>query len=179
MMAHVWQTGPNKDWSIAELSGEAYRLSPDGPAALSASDRAAEPAALVLRRVGGTGQEWALLAAADAQVRINGTVVALGVRALADRDEIVFADADGRPVRFFFSTEQRAGIEPFPGQETPLVCPRCKLEIAAGNPAVRCPACGAWHHQAERECWTYAETCCLCHCPTALDAGYRWTPEEL
>ena len=50
--------------------------------------------------------------------------------------------------------------------------------------AVRCPnqRCGAWHHQdaaQSLDCWTYGPTCNLCGRSTQLDAGFRWTPEEL
>jgi len=80
----------------------------------------------------------------------------------------------------FFSTELLAGVTPYPGSERPILCARCKAEIATASPAVRCPRCGAWHHQSdELPCWTYAERCSVCDQPTALDAGFAWTPEEL
>ena len=80
----------------------------------------------------------------------------------------------------FFSSEIRAAVEPFPGGETPIHCPRCKLAIERETPAVRCPACFLWHHESsEYPCWTYSEHCAMCDQPTDLEAGFRFTPEDL
>jgi hypothetical protein len=88
---------------------------------------------------------------------------------LADRDEILVAGQ-----RIYFSTETLAAVEEHAGPV--LRCPRCKREIAPGAKVVRCPRCKALHHEA---CWTYSEACTLCPAPTALDAGFQWTPEGL
>jgi hypothetical protein len=119
---------------------------------------------------------WVLLAGRATDVRVNGSDLALGIRALQDKDEVTVAGH-----RLFFSTEQLAGVAPFAGSEQPAFCPRCKQRLERGEPAVRCPRCHAWHHQSERfPCWNYDSTCALCQEQlTALDAGYSWTPEDL
>ena len=80
----------------------------------------------------------------------------------------------------YFSTETTARVEPFPGTDRPVHCPRCKLAIEEGTESVRCPRCAIWHHQSETHpCWTYGERCALCDQETALDAGLRFSPEDL
>jgi hypothetical protein len=135
------------------------------------------------------GSEWGVLVPRDESLRINGEEVLLGLRVLSDRDELSTVDASQPSTRWYFSTEEVVQVVPFPGSDHITRCPRCKQGIEAGAPAVHCPnpQCGAWHHQIsaghekhrERECWTYATKCALCSQTTALDAGFRWTPEEL
>jgi len=139
---------------------------------------------LLVRRGGETVEEWVLMAGNGAGVRVNGEPVWLGLCVLRDRDEITLpgAEPDGTH-RCFFSTERLARVEPFPGAPAgPVYCARCKLPINRGDLAVQCsnPECGAWHHQSDEfPCWTYHTKCALCNQATELDAGYRWTPEEL
>ena len=119
---------------------------------------------------------WALFGGAAPGVRINGRSLLAGIGVLRDRDEILIA---GR-ARFYFSTEEFARVEPFPGGDGPVFCARCRQSIASGTPAVRCPACGHWCEQSDdKPCWTYAATCPMCEQPTAFETGLRWTPEEL
>jgi hypothetical protein len=119
---------------------------------------------------------WILLFSNRAEVQVNGTPLRSGIRILRDHDALHLKGAGP----LFFSTERLAEIQPFPDAERPIHCPRCKLPIAAKQPAVQCPQCGNWHHQSgDRPCWHYGEHCALCPQPTALDAGYRWTPEML
>jgi hypothetical protein len=111
----------------------------------------------------------------ESAVDIGGRPLTTGVAVLADRDEIRVEGVG----RMFFSTEVLASVEPFPGSERTLFCPRCTLELVTGEPAVRCPQCRVWHHQRmDRECWTHTEACAMCSRPTALDQGFRWIPEE-
>lgn len=122
------------------------------------------------------GENWLLKCATTAQVRLNGSPVYLGVHTLIDHDEIVL---DGK-ARFFFSSEELVQVVPFPGAAQPVFCARDKSEIVKGSLAVRCPTCGTWCHQSEdKPCWLYGPTCPVDDHPTALDAGYRWTPETL
>ncbi len=138
-------------------------------------------AAVAIRRVTKLPREtWALITSPQAQVRLNGMAVLLGLVVLADRDEIVVTDAispQGR--RFYFSSQSVVRVEAAPAGL--LSCPRCKLPIDAQSPAVRCPRCRVWHHQlADRECWTYADRCAACHDQdTSLSGELRWTPEEM
>ena len=158
-MAHLWvhEAGEQPDgggWAAVPLVGDERRVG----------------AALALRRA---TDGWVALGAPSAHV--NGVALATGLRVLADRDELRAGGA-----RAFFSTESLATVTTFPGAEGAVFCPRCKLEIAPQSPAVRCPQCAVWHHQdAELPCFTYAACCTLCDQPTALDAGFRWTPEAL
>lgn len=121
---------------------------------------------------------YMLLAAPEAHAWLNGRAVMPGVPVqLLDRDEIRL----GRE-RFYYSTEQLARVEPFPGGDRPMYCPRCRQAIEAGEAAVRCPnpQCGCWHHSSdELPCWSYAATCALCPQPTETGGAYQWTPEEI
>ena len=162
-MAHLWKRMTDSDeWTPIALDGDAFALA---------------DSSLALRRVEAHPvSTWALLAAPGTHVLVNGTPVNLGIIALADRDEIRFAN--GAPT--FFSTEVLAETEPFPASGARGFCPRCKQQIEAATPAVRCPSCGLWHHASdELPCWTYAPQCSACPQATALEAGFRWTPEDL
>jgi hypothetical protein len=156
-MAHLWlfEDGPADagGWSPRPLEGDSLAVAP----------------ALLLDAAEG----WVVVG--PPAVSVNGSRLDLGIRVLRDRDEL---RAGGG--RVFFSTETLAVVVPFPGAGKPTFCPRCKLEIALGSPVVRCPGCGVYHHQSEEfPCWVYAPRCALCDHPTALDAGYRWVPEDL
>jgi hypothetical protein len=132
--------------------------------------------AVFLGRLADSPETWAILCPPQSELRVNGEPVPLGVAVLADRDEL---RVPGHAARFF-STETLARVESFPESSGGGCCPRCKLTIEAGSPAVRCPACGLWHHSTdEMPCWIYAPTCAGCAQNTAPDAGFRWTPEDL
>lgn len=168
-MAHLWTTIEGK-WQTQPLGfGTTVSLPLDEPVP-------AQPAGvrLVSAKPGSTRGSWWLLAP-PGRVLVNGQPVWLGLRALRDRDEVLVPGSGS----VFFSTESLARVEEFPGAPKPVFCPRCRDKIEAG-PAVKCPACGVWHHQlTDRPCWTYSETCALCPQPSALNAGYQWTPERL
>jgi hypothetical protein len=124
---------------------------------------------------GPDGTAWTLVAARSVPVHVGGRPLSLGLRVLADRDEIRVEGAG----TVFFSTEVLPRVEPFPIRDRQLFCGRCKDPLVPEKPAVRCPDCGVWHHQCERRgCWTYAEKCAMCDRATALDQGFRWTPED-
>lgn len=128
------------------------------------------------------GEVWTILTPPTETVLVNGAPVLTGVKLLRDRDEIYLPG--NSPI--FFSTESIPVVEPFPGMDRKIICPRCRQEIKKGTLAVRCPspACGTWHHMdAENNlpCWTYADFCGNpnCNYPTNLDSEYKWTPEGL
>jgi len=170
-MPHLWKedrpTGNGEpEWVVQPLDGEA--------AVQLGEASAATAAALLLRSRTDQGETWLAMSATPSGVALNGAPLHAGIRVLADRDEIRVAGVG----RVFFSTEQLARVVPFPGADTPTFCPRCKQDIAAA-PAVRCPSCRRWYHQSdEYPCWTYTAQC-LCGHPTALDAGFQWTPNGL
>jgi hypothetical protein len=160
-MAHLWVRQEN-DWMVLRLESPVYDLSKAFPK--PGAGPQASPVELTL-----VDGEWVLLSAPGAKVDVNGLPVAANIHVLANRDEIM-VDQE----RLYFSTEVPATVEKYSGAT--LRCPRCKLEINAGDRVVRCPGCKAVHHE---DCWSYAPTCSLCPAPTPLDAGYQWTPEEL
>jgi len=156
-MAHLW-VAESAGWVRAPLVG-------DVPLGSDAAE--------IVCGERGADLTWVLLG--PPAVRVNGVPLAAGVRVLRDRDEV---RAAGR--RMFFSAETLATIEPMPALERPAICPRCRTAIEVGTLAVRCPKCHVWHHQSdELPCWLYGASCSVCDQPTALDAGYRWSPEDL
>jgi hypothetical protein len=159
-MAHLWvnERAGVPGWSPVPLDGDVAPLG---------------DAAALLRHASSGPMLWLLVG--PPTLRVNGESLAAGIRVLRDGDELCVAGS-----RMFFSSESLTVVEPFAGDLRPVRCARCKLEIVAGAPAVRCPACSVWHHQSdETPCFTYAPRCALCDQPTALDAGFRFTPEAL
>jgi hypothetical protein len=186
-MAHVWipaneaLEASNADWVVAVLEEEIYRLTGDvhRPIASGQQDGARAPAYILRHDGGPDGERWVLYSSPRGGVRVNATRLGLGMRLLRDRDEVRL----GRS-RLIFSTERLARVEPFPGLGREVLCPRCKLPIDVGTPAVQCPnaRCGLWFHQDvehDLPCWTYAPTCASCEQPTSLEAGFAWTPAHL
>jgi hypothetical protein len=172
-MAHLWARTESGDWEPIKIEGDVFGL-------LSGQQAVARPgsdtALLCRRSAPGARENWVLLSSPSVDLRLNGAPLYTGIRVLEDRDAIQLSD--GSPT--YFSSERLAEVELFPGSPEAVYCPRCKTEIEAGTPAVRCPRCDSWHHQSEVfGCWLYAERCALCDHPTALDAGFRWSPEDL
>jgi hypothetical protein len=178
-MVQLWRQDPTTaEWGPLSLDGEAaFALSAAGLAPDGARDAATRAgAALLLRSRTPDGEAWLVMSVAPGGVRLNGAPLLAGIRVLSHRDEL---QVDGLG-RVFFSTECLPRVEPFPGADRPVVCPRCRGALAPGAPAVHCPQCKIWVHCSdEKPCWEYAETCPMCPQPTAADTGYRWTPEEL
>lgn len=171
----IWIYDAENQLKPLTVEGEAVDVTARPPRALAGSPAAgAAPAALLLPARRGTPPPWVLLADGPV-VMVNGERVVTGIRVLSDRDEIRVAD--NPPL--WFSTETLPAVEPFPGADRAAYCPRCKLTIQPGAPAVRCPSCGVYHHQFEdRPCYTYAPSCAACGAPAELGGGYRWIPEE-
>jgi hypothetical protein len=178
-MAHIWSLADSGEWLAWILEAQSVRLSAVAPrvqAAAPVSSGVDSAAVLLHRSSTPSGAAWVLLAGAEAGIRVNGVAAGHGIVQLRDRDEIRWPSSS--PV--FFSTEQLAVVVPVPDDGARGFCPRCKQAIAAGEPAVRCPACAVWHHATEAlPCWTYAERCAACPQPTAADTGFAWTPEAL
>jgi hypothetical protein len=173
-MAHLWFESAPGDWAVTPLSTHCVDLR--GLQRRSVPVPADEPSRSAwLIQEGKPGQKhWHLIG--NAQMSVNGVPLVGGLRVLSDRDEIRVAGVES----WFFSTEELARVEPMPLPGKPIVCPRCRQHIDRDVLAVKCPACGLWHHQSDDlPCWTYAPTCALCPQPTPLDAGFQWTPVEL
>jgi hypothetical protein len=175
-MAHFWiLDDDSREWTPTPLVGDAvalvngaFRRADDTPPVVATQAR------IILRRLADPPNTWALLSTSCA-LRLNGALLPLGLAVLDDRDEIRLP-----ALTAWFSTETQARVEPFPESTPRGFCPRCKQAIAAATPAVRCPTCGLWHHASDDlPCWAYATTCAACAQDTALDAGFRWTPEDL
>lgn len=178
-MAHLWVTTESNDWAVLPLEDDAFTLttSPPKPVRRSLDDGEVLSSVLLTRTRGGAdGLMWVLIAGAGSGVSLNGLPLVTGMRVVSDRDEIRIPGLSN----LYFSTESLARVEEFSGSDQTLFCPRCKQEIEQGAAAVKCPACGVWHHQTqELNCWTYAEVCALCAHATDLSAGFEWTPEGL
>lgn len=188
-MAQAWirDLQQGADWLAAMLRENCYSiLRGRGAPLLAVSANTGTVEVPTLRR--GEGETWLFLAPPSAAAFVNGRRLSLGIRVLRDRDEILLPNSlpsdppDTEPQRIFFSTERLAIVEPFPGGKKPVFCSRCKQIIEEGQLSVRCPSgrCGIWHHETvDQPCWTYSDKCSNCDQATALDAGYRWTPEML
>lgn len=175
-MAHLWVRDSGK-WQAAKLGPGAaalLALAGVGAAGTKANDTAG---AEVVRTASAHSPRWALLAAPDAHVRVNGRTPLAGICVLSDRDEILTRDG----TQFFFATESLPVVEEFPAQDRKVFCGRCRREIEATTPAVQCPGagCNIWYHQTpEFPCFTYHEKCAFCPQSTSLEGGFRWAPEE-
>jgi len=181
-MSYLWfedtsvadaDAGESIPWAVAPLDGARFALEESEGEDLPLR-RASDAADVLLMRGGEAGESGWVLLSRMGGVRVNGSVV-LGLRQLRDRDEISVPRAG----RFFFSTEHLAEIEPFPGADREIRCPRCTKPILKDTPAVRCPKCDLWHHQDERPCWTYAAQCASCDHVTELPSRFDWTPDGL
>ncbi|MEE8142513.1 MAG: hypothetical protein V3T77_05390 [Planctomycetota bacterium] len=141
-----------------------------------------EDVALLVRSRVSVDEDWLLLWAPRQELYINGERVPdVGLRKLQDRDEIRLPGLG----RFYFSSERLATVEPFPGLEWEILCPRCRIPIEADQLAVLCPVCRVWHHQfqgpdSDRRCWSYGSSCAACNsCFTDHLSTFRWSPEGL
>lgn len=177
-MAHLWARDAGGAWAVLPLSGDEFDLvSLPVPSPASSRRPGGRRSGRLLRAMseGAAGTEWVLVAPPEEQIAVNGLPLLAGIHSLGDRDEIGLA---GESV--FFSTETLARIEAMPASQEVRFCPRCKQAIEEASPAVRCPQCGLWHHQSETlPCWLYSSTCAMCPQDTDLEAGFRWTPEDL
>lgn len=176
-MANLWNKLNDDPWTPVELRSAAVLR--DGAVQFVDNARAQRDALLIYPHAGENRvASWALLAQAEARVRINDTSLETGIRVLADRDAIRIAEM--HPV--YYSTESLAAVETYADEE-PVYCARCRTLINKGDAAVRCNKCGVWHHEdpaSGRNCWTYSSKCTSCDQSTDLDAaGYSWTPEVL
>jgi hypothetical protein len=175
-MAHLWVRNTDK-WEACELVGKLFDLALPGPFPLAAKETSVSggPAWLIVAETGGP-PVWGLIVSDRSDVRVNGQKPPAGLAVLSDRDEIRISAAEP----LYFSTETLAAVVPFPGLERAVFCGRCRQPIESGAPAVCCPRCGIWFHQAANTlpCWTYSDQCSLCGKPTSLDAGFSWVPED-
>jgi len=154
-MAYLWQREA-AGWAARALSRDSLQYAPG----------------IVLVREAASGA-WVLCCAPGLGVRVNGHPVRIGLRVLADRDEIrVPGEAST-----YFAAETLPRVEQYTSADA-VRCARCREPLARGEPAVRCPGCGTWHHETgDLPCWTYAETCAACPGPTAFQRVLRWAPE--
>jgi hypothetical protein len=181
-MAHLFIRHQEQGWVILPLQRAPVALTDQGaqPVFAAEMDHAGNRALLITRHDAGDDR-WALVAQPDADVRVNGQSVVLGIRVLADRDAIQVGN--GEPM--FFSAERVPQVETATTSGAPVACPRCRQDIVPGSPVVRCPGCDVIHHQSsDLPCWTGYErarfaTCALCDTPATLAGDLRWTPDAL
>jgi len=181
-MAHLWiqaSAGPGQGWAAVPLAGWAYRFMATAPyvrRAATGSDSAGGE--MLVRIVRDSVEHWFLLVPPQGRLWVNGQPASLGVRALADRDEIRLRHGQ----RLYFSIERLPQIAPFPGAEREVPCGRCRKPIKEGTSAVLCPGCGTWCHQTEElPCWRYKDSshCPVCNQSNGVEVDYRWSPVGL
>lgn len=174
-MAVLWSEDSKEGrWVASLLRGRRHQLHQAGVPV--------EAATVCLLRSAEVDDQWVLLSESGSSVRVNGLPLSLGIRVLRHRDEIVLPTSGEGAHRWFFSGECVVEAQPLPGEYAPATCPRCQRRIAVGTLAVQCPnsTCGAWYHQTdESPCWSSGEYCGLCETPAVLEAGTRWSPEDL
>ncbi len=178
-MATLWQIESDNTWTQSELHDGPVLIGDTITPVSTGSLHEHRSSVLLFPSETDAGSAlWSLLAPPEAGVRLNNSPLENGMRLISDRDSI---RVPGQSM-LFFSAERLARIEAFPGTAD-IYCARCKLLLSKGDPAVRCPQCGVWHHECadnDRNCWTYTNTCSLCDQSTGLDcAEYRWTPGSL
>lgn len=196
-MAYLW-TKDELGWGAILLDGRPVVLSDAGVGAraLQPGEQPTFPLLMPLRHAegepGGAGLVTWLLFEGDrdgpgrTQAHVNGLRAASGIVVLRDRDELAFGER-----RYYFTAETLPAIDVYDGVAVP--CARCRQTIDRGAAVVRCPGCGALHHQEEREagqsrpCWrgckdTPFRTCALCPQSTVLaseGATLQFSPEDL
>jgi hypothetical protein len=158
-MAHLW---------ILDARGEPTELE------LNATGWAG--AGLHICRVGLGGLDlWVAAADADGTVLFNGLSRHAGIRVLMNRDEIRAHDG----TRVVFSDEHVARVTPFAASDEVIRCARCTGDMEPGTPAVQCPVCRGWYHEAgDYLCWSSVPFCQGCGTKTTMGNGEAWTPEE-
>ncbi len=179
-MPHIWQKVADS-WNVLPLPDAAPYLLLQGKRPNPKPRkriRKLPSGGILLAKIGdGVRENWFLIAGESADVRINGTALHAGMAALEDRDFVTVAGG----VEWVFGTERLPCIETFDAKQA-RYCGRCKDLIEAGQQFVRCPGCGALHHQVDAalRCWTYEPRCSQCKCSTRLQgAQLRWNPDEL
>jgi hypothetical protein len=177
-MSVIWSKITTGGWGAQRLDGALYDLTSDSVRRADEAPAAGEGAARLMRASAAGSPVWALIAPADSGVRVNGSAVAAGLAVLSDRDEIRM----GGGARYF-STESLAEVAPFHGSGRTVYCGRCRQPVLPNTPSVICPGCQIVYHQYQNDsesllCWTYSEKCNFCTTQTALDAGFKWAPED-
>ena len=173
-MPHLWVQLEDGGWGTTELDGRPIVVDGKARCGVRASLPGEPTETDAVLYPGPDGRSWALLCGGASDARVNGQRVALGLRVLRDKDEIAAG-----PACLFYSTERLCRVEPFPGQDAQVRCGRCQQPLAKGTPAVRCPNCDTWYHQADDlPCWTYTPTCSVCRWPTEMADAYQWHPED-
>ena len=177
VMANLWIRDEASEWLVLPLRDEWLDLDSIRGLADRRTRGAESPPAALLGAPGPADEGWVVLSEPGRRIRINGQALDSGIRVLQDRDELGVESLGS----VYFSAETLARVEPFPAFDRRITCPRCVQPIREGDLAVRCPRCGVWHHQSdEYPCWDYSEKCAACgDQDTDLEAGYRWSPEEL
>jgi hypothetical protein len=181
-MPYLWFVEGESRWTALPLSELPVDVGTDAPRAVAAehfpvsiNQERCRNATVIFPVGEGSSRVNVLVWGGGRSVRVNGLALTTGLRVLADKDEIAIGDR----TPLFYTTESVAEIESFAGSAREIFCPRCTLPIGKDKLVVRCPNCGIIHHQdAELGCWTYAAGCAVCAHPTAMEAGFRWTPEE-
>src|SRR5271165_7039098 len=178
-MSHLWLRDAEKKRVAHSIRATSYDLRalllPEGSGSSAGPLESGLAARMVCFRVG-NAERWVVVAGLDSQTRVNGIPLsAIGVRVLADRDELSLAGVGSA----FYSAEDLAEVVAFAGADRVILCGRCRQKIEPGSPAVKCPGCGTWYHEKpDLNCFSYGATCTFCPAATVLGAGFSWVPED-
>jgi hypothetical protein len=184
---HIWRRhdpechGPECGWEREEISDTGLSLGCTSAGGLEVAPGVSEdaPAVIVPFEENRVWRAALLTRAGRVTCLLNG-FPPLAATVLEERDELI---VDGQVL--YFGAHGLAVREHFVAEGTPALCPRCKVEIAAGDEVARCPACRAVHHEgalAERpeeslRCFSYfGEPCGACR---RTVEELRWSPEEV
>ena len=137
-MAGVWMTGSCGDWQRVPLAANPFILRGNvAPQPGVGEGRRPRTEALILHTRSADPTAWVLICGSHSAVRVNGWRLDLGLRLLADKDEIVLLDAVAPGVgRFFFSTEvvrRLRPLQPRMGGPRSVALPRGDRRAVAGG----------------------------------------------
>jgi len=151
-------------WKLTPLEGVSHALA-GGAKLLRSEDESGR-------------EQWVVVHPPGLSLRVNGVAIGTGIRVLAHQDELRLSEEG---IQLYFSSEELPSVVAYDGVDGAR-CPRCQLPIEHGDPVVRCPQCGVWHHQAAQKellCWTYSPRCALCSRATCLEGELEWVPEQV
>ncbi len=169
----------SQQWHSQVLSTSRYELTRDFEAIALSPGEVPQPGNMVLQQVSYNSADtvWTLVPGRSSpQIFINGSVLDVHIIILQDRDYI----GDGR-VGMYISLETLPQVKAFTTGDDKTYCVRCKTEVKDGDKAVTCPGCLLVYHEDVEiglNCFTYSNTCVHGH-PTAMNAGYKWNPDNL
>lgn len=176
-MAFIFTRDERGNWAAVPLSDRPLVLQSvlSSISIANNNDLVENAPAQVIRTESGFSRRHVLVWGDADAVRINGLPLPTGIHVLADRDELRIR---GRGP-LYFSKETFPVIETFEGKPPRVECGRCSKPVEVGSSVVYCPVCRVVYHEtADFNCWTCVPACRHCGHPTAIGAGFQWTPQD-